>query len=408
VAACYEAHGSLRDYSWAIADESNDQEPDHNLGGVLSALHDAQASVRCVEATYRVWHHTGRSQEAFVADVEKRNARSYAYSAGRGTPEPDEHEETVRIWRDGEKIRVENHGGQRDGYYAVAVPPLWWMWDEGMGARSNEDDPSVGNQVGQELEIMLDPTSLLSSLRFHLTGRAEVAGRATFTARATPRPVDDRFGPSVGLGSLGTGADYYELEIDRHRGALLTAKAFWNGQPFRELTAVSVKFDEVIAPEVFRFKPPAGERVEPLGSGPRVRRITLVEAQQQTQFTVLMPDSVPENWQVQCRLVEPSRRPQSSMHIGLIYRSTDGHETFSITETAADAPDRPGIGNEEDWETMARGGRTFKTRPASWGQAQVRFERDGTYVNLMSDNLSREQLVNIAAEMRPAPTASSI
>jgi hypothetical protein len=48
------------------------------------------------------------------------------------------------------------------------------------------------------------------------------------------------------------------------------------------------------------------------------------------------------------------------------------------------------------------------TRPEHWGQAQVELERDGTFVHLMSDNLTRDQLLTIAAGLRPAPTTSSI
>jgi hypothetical protein len=57
---------------------------------------------------------------------------------------------------------------------------------------------------------------------------------------------------------------------------------------------------------------------------------------------------------------------------------------------------------------LSRRAAAIKTRPARWGQAQARFEDHGTYVNLMSDNLTRDQLVNIAAKMRPAPTTSDI
>ena len=45
-----------------------------------------------------------------------------------------------------------------------------------MGARSNQDDPSVGSNVGDELKIMLNPVPLLSSLVFSPAGRSEVAG----------------------------------------------------------------------------------------------------------------------------------------------------------------------------------------------------------------------------------------
>ena len=38
---------------------------------------------------------------------------------------------------------------------------VWWSWDERSGARSNQDDPSVGCGVGEEISLMVDPTPLL-------------------------------------------------------------------------------------------------------------------------------------------------------------------------------------------------------------------------------------------------------
>src|SRR5579863_459685 len=215
------------------------------LGELLVLLHDASSGHRAVEATFEVWSHRTRVHEAFLAETEalqKRGggSKSYGYSSARGgdeEPEPDEVVTTVRIWRDGQKIREEHHGGDRDGYYAVADPPLWWMWNPNDGARSNEEDPSVGAGVGQEMELMLDPTPLLSAVRFVVTGASEVAGRRTVSARATPRPVDERFGPMFGLHQLGTGADHYELEIDAEFGVLLAAFAIREGEPLRKVTA---------------------------------------------------------------------------------------------------------------------------------------------------------------------------
>ena len=66
------------------------------------------------------------------------------------------------------------------------------------------------------------------------------------------------------------------------------------------------------------------------------------------------------------------------------------------------------LGDGEGWETVTRGGIEMKTRPARWGQAQVELERDGTFVHLMSDNLTRDQVLKIAAGLRPAPSTSSI
>ena len=65
-------------------------------------------------------------------------------------------------------------------------------------------------------------------------------------------------------------------------------------------------------------------------------------------------------------------------------------------------------GNEEDWENVTRDGIPMRTRPARWGQAQVELEREDTFVHLMSDNLTRDQVLTIASGLRPAPSTSSI
>jgi hypothetical protein len=171
------------------------------LGALLVLLHAADAPFGNVQASYRIWRHEERLREAFVADAEEQKRRGASirlHSFRSGDPEPSEREETVRIWRDGERFREEHHGGQRDGYYAVADGPQWWFWDERLGAMSNQDDPSVGSGVGQELEVMLNPTPLLSALRFRVTGSSHVAGRATVTAHAIARPYDPRRGRSLG------------------------------------------------------------------------------------------------------------------------------------------------------------------------------------------------------------------
>jgi hypothetical protein len=178
------------------------------LGALLVLLHDAGAPLGNVHATYRIWRHEERLQEAFLADAEEQRRRGASISignrrSGSDEPEPSEREETVEIWRDGERFREEHHGGQRDGYYAIADGPRWWMWDDRMGAMSNQDDPSVSSGVGQELEVMLNPTPLLSSLRFRVVGSSQVAGRATITAHATPRPQDPRHGRFLELHQLG-------------------------------------------------------------------------------------------------------------------------------------------------------------------------------------------------------------
>jgi hypothetical protein len=382
------------------------------LGALLVLLHGADAPVDTVEAIYRLWRHRERAHAAFLADAEQQKRRGASitlYGPGKAEPEPAEQEETVRIWRAGERARVEHHGGERDGYYAVADGPLWWMWDERNGAHSNQDDPSVGSGIGEELQIMLNPVPLLSSLRFQPTGSSEIAGRPTISTHGIPRPQDTHHGRAFELDELGTSADFYELEVDRQLGVLLAVTAIRAKQPFHRITTLAAAFDQPIPKETFRFEPPAGEQIQSMWGEERVEHVTLVEAQQRAPFTVLMPDSVPANWQVQCRLIRPSERPPSPMQIGLIYHSTDGHESISLSQFPAGGsnPYRE-LGDGEGWETVTRGGIEMKTRPARWGQAQVELERDGTFVHLMSDNLTRDQVLTIAAGLRPAPSTSSI
>lgn len=317
----------------------------------------------------------------------------------------------MRIWRDGNRFRVEYHGGPRDGYYAVADGPLWWMWDERNGAHSNQDDPTIGSGVGDQLQIMRNPTPLLSVLRFQPSGSSEVAGRPTISARGIPRPQDDRRGPpAFELHDLGAGADHYELEVDRQLGVLLAVTAIRDGHPFHTIATLAAEFERPIPDDTFRFQPPAGEPIQTrTWQESRVEHVTLVEAQQRAPFTVLMPDHVPANWQVQCRLIRPSERPPAPMQIGVIYRSTDGHESISLSQFPAGGsnPYRE-LGEGEGWETVTRAGIEMRTRPATWGQAQVELERDGTFLHLMSDNLTRDQVLTIAAGLRPAPSSSSI
>jgi outer membrane lipoprotein-sorting protein len=382
------------------------------LGALLVLIHGADPPVGTVEVTYRVWRHRERAHAAFVADAEEQKRRGSSirlFGVGQAKPEPVEHQETVRIWRSGDRARLEHHGGQRDGYYAVVDGPLWWIWDERMGASSNQDDPNVGSNFGDELKIMLNPIPLLSSLRLQPTGSSQVAGRATWTAQGTPRPQDPRRGGAFELHELGTGADRYDLEVDQQRGVLLAVTALRDEQPFHRITTLAIGFDEPIPDDTFRFEPPAGEEIQPLRDKHRVEWVTLTEAQQRAPFTVLMPDTVPANWQVQCRFINASQRPPSPVEVGVIYRSTDGHESVSLSQSSIKGanPHRR-MGNGDDWEDVTRDGIPMKTRPARWGQAQVELEMHGTFVHLMSDNLTRDQVLTIAVGLRPAPSTSAI
>jgi hypothetical protein len=403
-----------------VPDTVNDEnrEPPE-LGALLELLHRGDAPFRTVQATYRIWRHDKRAAAAFRADIDEKKSRgasirSVSFKRQSSAPEPDEHEEVLRIWRDGDRVREEHEGGRRDGAYGIRSGALWWSWSPDMGAMSNQDDPKVGTGIGEELAVMLDPTPLLGAMKFAAAGRSTIAGRVTLTADATARPSDPRHGlPSFALHHLGSGADHYTLEVDLERGVLLEVVAVRDGEPFYRITTVEVVFDHPIPDKRFHFEPPAGEQIKPPGGWLRPQPLSLPEVQQRAPFTVLIPDRVPANWRVHCFFVEASTRPPQPAQVSLHYSSDDGHESVSLAQSSA--INRP-YGYEEltrgdAWQEVERNGtvvRVAKPDGRFGSQAQAHLERDGTFVFLSSDTLSSDQLATLAAGLKPAPTTGSI
>lgn len=193
---------------------------------------------------------------------------------------------------------------------------------------------------------------------------------------------------------------------------LLGVVALRNDEPFHELTALEITFDEPIPDKVFEFQPPPGEQVRPAGGRTRPQHVPLTEAQQRAPFTVLMPERVPRDWELHCMFVEPDDRLPTPAQVLLQYRSESGHESVNLSQTPA--AERPSIYDEltrgDGWEEVNRDGAVIHvTKPGATGhQVQAHIERDGTFVFLMSETLSADQLTTIAARLRPAPRTSGI
>jgi hypothetical protein len=386
------------------------------LGALLALLHRADAAFDRVEATYRVWRHEERAAAAWRAEIEEEKRRGAAitsYAFSDRVDNPAETETVLRLWRAEGRVREEHEGGPRDGAYAVRDGGVWWSWDERTGATSNQDDPEVGFSVGEELSLMLDPTPLLGSLRFTPAGRARVAGRATLTAIAVPRISDARQHPrAFELHQLGGGAGRYTLEIDAQRGVLLQVTASRDGEPFQRITTDQIAFDHPIAQERFRFEPPPGEEIQPTWGRHRLAHVSLPDAQQRAPFTVLIPERIPPDWHSTCAFIEPSHRPPSPAAISLNYHSDDGHESVSLSQySASEKPDQYELMIEHGgWRTITRDGTDVQVRtpgsPSS--QAQAYIERSETFVFLMSETLTGDELATLAAGLKPAPSTRTI
>jgi uncharacterized protein DUF4245 len=386
------------------------------LGALLALLDRGDAGFDQVEATYRMWRHNERAAAAWRTEIEEEKQRGAAitsYGPFSESDEPPETETLLRIWRADGRVRAEHEGGPRDGAYAVRDGDLWWSWDAYSGAMSNQDDPTVGFSVGEEVSFMLDPTPLLGSLRFTPAGRGHVAGRDTFTADAIPRISDARQHPrAFELHQLGAGADRYTLEIDADRGVLLQVTASCDGEPFQRITTDRITFDHPIAPDRFRFEPPAGEQVQPTRGQHRLVHVSLVDAQQRAPFTVLIPDRIPPDWHSTCAFIEPSDRPPSPAAVSLNYHSDDGHQSVSLSQhSASDKPDQYELMIQHGgWQTITRDGTDVQVRAPDGPtrQAQAYIERSKTFVFLMSETLTGDELATLAAGLKPAPSTKTI
>jgi hypothetical protein len=95
--------------------------------------------------------------------------------------------------------------------------------------------------------------------------------------------------------------------------------------------------------------------------------------------------------------------------VSLQYRSESAHESVVILQSSE--ADRGSVWDEltgsGHWDEVLRDGVAIHVTKGGH-QAQAYLERAGTFVFLMSETLSTEQLATIAAELTAAPTTSSI
>jgi hypothetical protein len=229
-----------------------------DLAEVLEVMHDAEVPFTTLRGRFRVWRHSRRYDAAFRTDALRRGGT--VADIGPDTRSLPEQSETVLcLWRAmPDRARVEYRSGPHDGAYGVRVGQHWWSWDTRRGVQSNVQEPSLGSETGRELTALLDPTQLLSVLRFVPLRRTVRAGRPVIVVeaypRTEPRQLNGRYA-RVRHG-LGTGADSYRLDIDAECGIVLASQAFVHGDPFQIIEALEITLDERLDEGLFKFQPP--------------------------------------------------------------------------------------------------------------------------------------------------------
>lgn len=373
-----------------------------DLGDALELLHCAAGRWSSVRLTLREWQHIQRGHEAFTRFVQQQGGTGYggrvqvaAFRGADAEPEPEENEQIVRTWLDGERAREEREGRYAFPALGVRDGKQWWMYSPEHGATSNEVQPNAGSGIGEAALHLLDPALAAGALRLRVSGEGSVAGRDCIRMTGVPRQSSDH---AHALHRFGFGADEIELLVDRERGVLLRIEARFMGEPFAVTEAVEVEFDVIFPPETFVFELPEGESFRPVG--PRTEHLTLQQAAAIAPFTVLGPERVPERWRLMAVYMPANDRPPMPASVTLLLHAEDASIQVNIHQTAVDATE------EHDWRSWEpHGGVLVAGREAPTGTepGYARVEEDGTRAILSSAELERDALVALALSLRPAP-----
>jgi hypothetical protein len=219
------------------------------LGDVLELLHGSGTAWTTIHLEGREWHNDARFRAAFDRFLESRGRPP------SGLPAPPTESEDPWVYSEIAGHRKYAHFRSADHVaYVVFAGPTWWSWTDHLGRPGNTNAGSrrdITHGIGPA-EVLLKGSMMVPWLDMTVGANINVAGREAVTVQATPRSGEEA---GLALHLLGTGADSYELAIDRERGAILRAEARLEGNPFRVVEVTSVIFDEPIEAQV--FEPPA-------------------------------------------------------------------------------------------------------------------------------------------------------
>lgn len=168
---------------------------------------------------------------------------------------------------------------------AVRDGPRWWSWYSDFGARSDEDDLSVGGaDPVDELGPVLRGWSVAGLLRFSATSEDEVAGRRVLTASAQVRE-DLADGDDWPLHRLSFGVEELDLAVDPENGLLLRAKARRRGGVLQRWVVEHFTFGPISANDL-AFVAPDGAPVRSVGEEQRIAWLPLHEVGAGSPFPV--------------------------------------------------------------------------------------------------------------------------
>lgn len=365
------------------------------LGDLLELLHCAGRSFRSVRLEAREWRHVHRQQEAYERALRRARGgtvQTFVHCVDEAAPA--ELEVRVRAWFEHpNRVREERDEAGRL-CVAVADGARWWTRMPEWATIGEKGDAWAQGEVGQTVRPLLEPAALLANAELAVLGRGERAGRETVRATATPRGR-----PHVAVDPpLIPGADRYELEIDAEHGLLLRGASLLREEPFALTEVDLVAFDEPFPLETFSYEPAPGEQVARPDEVRPGEIVTIEEAARRASFAVLHPERLGHGWRSHVLYTKgrEGTAVRESVHLAL-YRDDASH-AVTVRQTA---------GPFESWQTNGteeseRDGRALRVSFGTWHR--VLLEVDGTHVEVDSQTVGTEELVELALALVPAPT----
>jgi outer membrane lipoprotein-sorting protein len=384
------------------------------LAELLELLHEARHRYRTARGVMRRRHNWRLTQEA----VRRSNARSrrggmgqvmmFASGGGGAEEQPDVHEEVIRFWVEPpDRLRYEIESSGR-AQTTVIDGDTWWLYSPDWGATSNAGltDEETGNMSvggGEPFRQLLDPSTIAGALEIDRIDAEE----KQLVVHARMR--EDLDGINRHMLPFMTGADDVELVVDRERGIVRRIVAYLDGQELSTSVLDEIAFDEDFAEGTFVFVPPPGEEVHPPETA-RQRTHTVAEVVELAGFAVFEIPELPEGqWRVHVHYHAKRERPRMHENVALFYSRSDGRGTVIVSQHDAGAEGAfgwPGVrADEASLEETERDGIryvVFRGEPDQDMGSAVRLERDGTAVQLQSQDVAAETLLELATSLRPA------
>ncbi|MGH3003073.1 MAG: LolA family protein [Gaiellaceae bacterium] len=326
----------------------------------------------------------------------RRQSRVMFSSAAGNEEAPRVREWTTRLWLQ-RPDRMREETTDEHPRYGVRVGETWWMYSEGSGALTNEGDPHHNAGIGQELQALLEPSPLIPHFDFEVEGETEHVGRRSLHALGRQRELPDSH--HLFFPGLTPGTNCIDLLVDVERGVLLRLVSLLDDEAISTIEVQEIAFDEPLDPDLFVFVPPEGEELQRTSDRHAMRDLSLEEVAQQASFPVFAASGLDAGWRLRALHLKPDRR-QRTEQVHLRYSRDDATHSFGINEQPAQDP--AFFATVREPERVERDGRElFVVRPHDDSPlAAVRLTREGTAMELISDNLDADALLEIAARLK--------